>query len=97
MVFPTTADDVAKSIVFATANQLELAVRGGGHSTSGSSSTDGGLCIDLSKMRGVSVDPEKKTATVQGGALWEDVDLALAKHGLAAVGGTVNQYVLFRP
>jgi len=41
-------------------------------------------------MRGVSVDPEKKTATVQGGALWEDVDLALAKHGLATVGGTVN-------
>jgi FAD/FMN-containing dehydrogenase len=41
-------------------------------------------------MRGVTVDPEKKTLTAEGGALWEDVDLAAAKYGLGAVGGTVN-------
>ena len=62
----------------------------GGHSTGGSSSTDGGLCIDLSKMRNVTVDPEKKTITAQGGALWSDVDAAAGEHGLATVGGTVN-------
>jgi len=67
-----------------------LAVAGGKHSPSGSSSTDGGLCIDLSKMRGVNVDVEKKTATVQGGALWADVNSELAKYGLAAVGGIVD-------
>lgn len=67
-----------------------MAVCGGGHSTSGSSSTDGGVCIDLSKMRTVEVDPEQKTITAQGGAIWADVDSAAGEHGLATVGGTVN-------
>ena len=62
----------------------------GGHSTGGSSSTDGGLCIDLSKMRNVTVDPEMKTITAQGGALCSDVDDAAGVHDLATVGGTVN-------
>jgi FAD/FMN-containing dehydrogenase len=56
-------------VLFSVANKLELAVAGGKHATGGSSSTDGGLCIDLSKMRGVTVDAEKKTARAQGGAL----------------------------
>ncbi|TVY40090.1 FAD-linked oxidoreductase [Lachnellula subtilissima] len=90
IVFPTSAEDVSKAILFSIANKLELAVSGGRHATSGSSSTDGGLCIDLSNMRGVIVDAEKKTATAQGGALWGDVDSELGKHGLVAVGGTVN-------
>jgi FAD/FMN-containing dehydrogenase len=46
--------------------------------------------IDLSKMRNVTVDPEAKTITAEGGCLWEDVDTAAAKHALATVGGTVN-------
>jgi hypothetical protein len=65
-------------------------VKGGGHSTSGSSSIQDGLVIDLSKMRNVTVDPEAKTIKAEGGSLWEDVDAAGAKHGLATVGGTVN-------
>ena len=65
-------------------------MKGGGHSTSGSSSTDGGLCIDLSKMRAVEVDTKAKTISAQGGALWSDVDREAGKFGLAAVGGTVN-------
>lgn len=81
---------MSKAVLFASSNQLELAVCGGGHATSGSSSTDGGLCIDLSKMRGVTVDPTKKTISAQGGALWADVDAEAAKYGLGAVGGTVN-------
>jgi len=63
---------------------------GGGHGTSGACSTDGGVSINLSKMRQVSVDPATKTITAQGGCLWADVDSAAEKHGLAAVGGTVN-------
>jgi FAD/FMN-containing dehydrogenase len=90
VVYPTSAEDVSKAILFGVANNLELAVKGGGHATSGSSSTDGGLCIDLDKMRGVSVDTEKKTVTAQGGAWWEDVDAAATKYGLACVGGTVS-------
>lgn len=90
VVFPTSPEDVAKAVLFSTENKLELAVAGGRHSTSGASSTDGGLCIDLSKMRGVTVDAENKAVTAQGGALWSDVDSELAKYELATVGGTVN-------
>lgn len=46
--------------------------------------------IDLTKLRAVTIDPEAKTITAGGGARWEDVDKAAAKHGLATVGGTVN-------
>ncbi|KAH7357066.1 hypothetical protein BKA65DRAFT_392334 [Rhexocercosporidium sp. MPI-PUGE-AT-0058] len=90
IVFPTTPEEVAKAVLFSSAQGLELAVVGGGHGTSGASSTDGGLCIDLSKMRGVTVDEKEKTVTVEGGALWGDVDREAGKFGLAAVGGTVN-------
>lgn len=69
---------------------IDLAVKGGGHSTAGTSSSDGGLVIDLSRMNQVTVDTERKTITAQGGATWKEVDEAGAAHGLAAVGGTVN-------
>jgi len=81
---------VAAAVLFAKAQSVELAVCGGGHSTNGSSSTDGGVCIDLSKMRRVEVDPDQKTIMAEGGALWADVDAAAGEHGLATVGGTVN-------
>ncbi len=67
-----------------------MAIVCGGHATSGSSSSDGGIVIDLSKMRKCLVDAKKKTVSIQGGALWADADAALAKYGLATVGGTVN-------
>ena len=51
------AADVARSVQFARANDLLVAVRSGGHSTSGQSVCDGGLMIDLSTMNGVRVDP----------------------------------------
>lgn len=86
----TCAEDVSKALVFAQEHGLEIAVLGGGHSTSGSSSTEGGLVVDLSKMRRVDVDPEKMTIKAQGGTIWEDVDHAAAEYGLATVGGTVN-------
>jgi FAD/FMN-containing dehydrogenase len=85
-----SAEDVSTALLFAQEHDLEVAVLGGGHSTSGSSSTEGGLVIDLTKMRHVTVDPSTKTIRAQGGTIWEDVDLAAAQYGLAAVGGTVN-------
>jgi hypothetical protein len=90
VVYPTSAKDVGTAILFSQANSFDLAICCGGHSTGGSSSTEGGLCINMSKMRNVVVDPEKKTITAQGGALWADVDKAAGEYGLAAVGGTVN-------
>lgn len=90
IVYPTSPEDVSAAVLFSKTHNLEVAVRGGGHATSGSSSTDGGLCIDLSNMRSVTVDAAAKTITAQGGALWSDVDSEAEKYGLAAVGGTVN-------
>lgn len=89
-ILPTTSEEVSIAVKYATEHQLDLAVKGGGHSTAGASSTNGGVLINLSNMRNVHVDPEKQLLHVQGGALWSDVDSAAWNHGLATVGGTVS-------
>ncbi|CUA78499.1 6-hydroxy-D-nicotine oxidase [Rhizoctonia solani] len=95
---PVTAEDVAQIIAFAQGKapydaqqKLDMAVKGGGHTPSGASSSEGGLVIDLNpKMHTVRVDPDAKLAYVQGGALWADVDEATFPHGLASVSGVVS-------
>jgi hypothetical protein len=78
-------------VSFARDNGLDLAVKGGGHSTDTSSSSDGGILIDLGSMRQVSVSSIDSTVTAQGGALWKDVNDTAAMFNLAVVGGTVSQ------
>ncbi|KAH8101066.1 FAD-binding domain-containing protein [Phellopilus nigrolimitatus] len=91
VAFVRDEDDVSRAIKYATAEKLPLAIRGGGHSTPGASSSEGGLVIDLSRfINGVRIDSEKKLAYVGGGALWGAVDNAAIRFGLATVGGTVN-------
>ncbi|KAI9759744.1 MAG: hypothetical protein M4579_002129 [Chaenotheca gracillima] len=90
VVLPRSAEEVSATILFAGKHALDIAVCGGGHSCKGSSSSDGGIVIDLSKMRNVVVSSEEQTLAVDGGCLWVDVDSAAARHGLATVGGTVN-------
>lgn len=87
---PSEAGDVSTALLWAQEHQVDVAVKGGGHSVSGTSSSQGGLVIDLSRMNKVTVDSANKTVTVQGGATWKDVDDGAAEHGLATVGGTVN-------
>jgi FAD/FMN-containing dehydrogenase len=82
--------DVVAAVRFAVAEGLELAVRGGGHNVSGRAVSDGGLVIDLSHMRGVDVDAASRTARVQGGALWSDVNREAGLHGLAVTGGAIS-------
>src|SRR5215510_8277342 len=82
--------DVAAAVRFARDRDLEIAVRGGGHNVAGTAVCDGGIVIDLSAMRGVSVDPVERIAHVQGGALWGDVDHETQAHGLATTGGIVG-------
>jgi FAD/FMN-containing dehydrogenase len=82
--------DVAAAIRFARDHALEIAVRGGGHNVAGTAVCDDGVVIDLSAMRAVLVDPVERTALVQGGALWGEVDHATQAHGLATTGGIVS-------
>lgn len=82
--------DVVEAVTFARDHGLLVAVRGGGHSIAGLSAGDGALLIDLSPMRGCQVDPERRLARVQGGALWGDVDREAQLFGLATPGGVVS-------
>ena len=86
----TGAADVAAAVRFARDHDLEIAVRAGGHNVAGTAVCDDGIVIDLSTMRAVSVDPVERTAHVQGGALWGDVDHESQAHGLATTGGIVS-------
>jgi hypothetical protein len=87
----TGTADVVDAVRFARQHNLLLAVRGGGHSVAGHSSCDNGVVIDLTRMRGVDVDPESRTARVQGGALWADVDRETQAFGLIVPGGVVSE------
>jgi FAD/FMN-containing dehydrogenase len=82
--------DVAAAVRFARDRDLEIAVRGGGHNVAGTAVCDDGIVIDLSVMRAVTVDPVDRTARVQGGALWGEVDHETQRHGLATTGGIVG-------
>jgi FAD binding domain/Berberine and berberine like len=84
------AADVSSAIGFACDHGLEVAVRGGAHNGPGFGTVEGGLVIDLSRMRGVRVDPEGKTVRVAGGALLGDVDHATYPFGLAVPAGFLS-------
>jgi FAD/FMN-containing dehydrogenase len=84
------AGDAVVVVDFARATGTELAVRGGGHSTAGHSTVDGGIVLDFSAMREVEVDPVARVARAQAGALWGDVDAATQAHGLAVPGGQIS-------
>jgi FAD/FMN-containing dehydrogenase len=85
-----SASDVAAAVDYARENGLALAVRGGGHSVPGFGTVDGGVVADLSAMRAVRVDPEKRTATAEGGATWGGFNDATGAFGLATTGGVVS-------
>ena len=82
--------DVQHAVNFACRHGLMLSVRGGAHSAPGYGTNDGGMVIDLSPMKGITVDPAKRTARAEGGVLWREFDAATQVHGLATTGGTVS-------
>ncbi|MDQ2077977.1 FAD-binding oxidoreductase [Marinimicrobium sp. ABcell2] len=86
----TGVADVVESVNFAQEHSLPLAVRGGGHNVAGLASVDDGLMIDLSLMDSVHVDPEERTARVQGGATWSAVDHETQLFGLATPSGIIS-------
>lgn len=92
VLVPASLEQIQVAVRWADENAVDLAVKGGGHSTAGASSTDGGLLLDLGSSEAfarVQVDVESRTLKVGGGANWGMVDVAAFEHGLVAVGGTV--------
>ena len=82
-----TASDVARSVRFARDRDLVLAVRGGGHNIAGNAMVDGGLVIDLSPMKSVVMDPERRVARVEPGVTLGEFDRKAQEHGLATPTG----------
>ncbi len=87
---PTGAADVIEAVKVARESSLPLAVRCGGHSIAGNSVCDDGLVIDLSRMKGVRVDPMARTARANAGVLWGEFDREAQVFGLATPGGRVT-------
>lgn len=81
--------DIVNAVNFARANNLLVAVKGGGHNSAGNAVCDDGIMIDLSLMRRVNVDLKNKTVRVDGGALLGDVDTETQLYGLAVSGGGI--------
>ncbi|QIO23509.1 FAD-binding oxidoreductase [Haloarcula sp. JP-L23] len=82
--------DVIETVAFARKADVPLAVRGGGHNVAGTAVCDDGVVCDLSEMTAVRVDPAERTAWVQAGATWADLDRETQAFGLATPGGVVS-------
>jgi FAD/FMN-containing dehydrogenase len=82
--------DVIAAVNYGRDNSMRTAIRGGGHSAGGLGLCDGGLVIDLRRMKGIRVDPTKKTVRVQGGCVWGDVDHATHAFRLATPSGFIS-------
>ena len=85
-----TKCDVVAALEYARQAGLEVSIRGGGHNVAGRAVADGGVMIDLAEMKDIEIDPERATATAQGGVIWGELNDAAAEHGLAVTGGTVS-------
>jgi FAD/FMN-containing dehydrogenase len=83
-------NDIKAAIRHAREHDLLVSVRGGGHGVAGHAVNDGGLMIDLSSMKGVSVDPQQRVVSVEPGVLWAELDAATQTFGLATTGGIVS-------
>jgi FAD/FMN-containing dehydrogenase len=90
IVRPLDTTDVQAAVSTAATAGLPISVRGGGHNVAGHGVGEGSLLIDLSAMRGVTVDAAARVAHVDGGATWGSVDAATQAHGLATPGGLVS-------
>ncbi|MEM7335748.1 MAG: FAD-binding oxidoreductase [Chloroflexota bacterium] len=83
-------DDVITAVNFAREHNLQVAVRGGGHNVAGHAVCDGGLVIDLTNLKQISVDPDKRQATAGGGVTWGELDAQTQPFGLATPGGVFS-------
>jgi FAD/FMN-containing dehydrogenase len=82
--------DVMAAVQYGRENKMLTAIRGGGHNGGGLGICDNGLVIDLSRMKGIRVDPAARTVQVEGGAVWGDVDHATHPFGMAVPCGFIS-------
>lgn len=82
--------DVIATVDLTRTHHFDLAIRGGGHNGAGLGSVDGGVVLDLSLMKGIRVDPEARTARVDAGCTWAEVDHATHAFGLAVPSGMIS-------
>ncbi len=82
--------DIIQSVNFARDSGLLVSVRGDGHNVSGNAICDGGLMIDLSSMRSVRVDPDRRVARAEPGVIWREFDHETQAFGLATTGGLIS-------
>jgi FAD/FMN-containing dehydrogenase len=82
--------DVIDALALANSMGAEIAVRGGGHGVAGRAATEGGLMIDLTPMKGIHVDPHRRTVRAEPGLTWREFNRATHVHGLATTGGVVS-------
>jgi FAD/FMN-containing dehydrogenase len=90
---PTSAADVAAAVGFARDQRLLLSIKGGGHNMAGTSIVEGGVTLDMSRLRDVTVDSDARLVHVGSGCLLQDVDRATQAHGLAVPLGSFNSGV----
>lgn len=84
-------NDVVAAVNFAREHLLPVAVRGGSHGVAGHATCDGGLVIDLSRMKGITVNPDARLARAEAGVTWGELDAATQAYGLATPGGVFSR------
>lgn len=84
------AVDVIECVKYARENDMLVSVRGGGHNLSGNAVCDGGLMMDLTRMKGIRVDPARRTVRAEAGVIWAEFDRETEAFGLATTGGQVS-------
>jgi FAD/FMN-containing dehydrogenase len=82
--------DVIQAVNFARTHDVLLSVRGGGHNVTGNALCDGGLTIDLTPMKGIRVDPVRRTVRAEAGLTWKELDHETQAFGLAVTGGQIS-------
>jgi FAD/FMN-containing dehydrogenase len=85
-----TVPDIVDAVTIGREQATEISVRGGGHNVAGLAVTNGGLMIDLAPMKGIRIDPRRRTIWAQAGVTWKELNRAAACHGLATTGGVVS-------
>jgi FAD/FMN-containing dehydrogenase len=87
VIYCAGSDDVVAAVNFAASRSLLVAVRSGGHNVGGASVCDGGVVIDLSRMKRIEVDPVRRTVRAEAGLNLGEFDAATQAHGLATTMG----------